>query len=212
MPEKKKIPPFLYGVRKDLLPTDDALLLRNIADGDTAAFRTLYDQHSDAVFNTVLHLVQHREDAEEVTQDVFLEVHRAAGSFKGDAQVSTWLYRIAVNRSLDRLRQRKGKKQSIIARLFGTAPEGFGTEELEHPAAHTDAPDAALYAEIQRLPERQRTAVVLTYLEGLPQREVAAILSLNIKALESLLSRAKATLRGRLSPPKESTPLLRLIL
>ncbi len=183
-----------------------------MAEGDTAAFRTLYDRHCDAVFNTVLHLLQHREDAEEVTQDVFLQVHHAAAGFKGDSQVSTWIYRIAVNRSLDRLRQRKGKKQSIIARLFGTAPEGFGTEELEHPAAHTDSPDAALYAEIQHLPEKQRTAVVLTYLEGLPQREVAAILSLNLKALESLLSRAKATLRQRLSPAKEAGALLRLIL
>lgn len=202
---------FLYGVRNALPLPDDTLLLRHIAAGDEAAFRTLYDRHSDAVFNTILHLLQHREDAEEATQDAFVEVHRAAENFKGDAQVSTWLYRIAVNRSLDRLRQRQSKKQSIIARLFGTAPEGFGAEELEHPAAHTDSPDAALYAEIQRLPERQRAAVVLVYLEGLPQREVAEILSLNLKAVESLLSRAKATLRSRLKP-KESTPLLRLIL
>jgi RNA polymerase sigma-70 factor (ECF subfamily) len=180
---------------------DDRALLNSIAQREEWAFKELFERYKDRVYNAVLHIVQQVEDAEEITQDVFVEIHRGASSFKGDAAVGTWVYRIATNRSLDRLRQRQRKKHGIIAFFFGEVPENADNHTMEHPAANGD--DAALYHEIQGLPERQRIAVVLTYLEGLPQREVAAAMSVNLKALESLLSRAKVTLRGKLRPAKE---------
>ena len=96
-------------------------LIQGIQQGNELAFRQLYNQTKSWVFNLTLSYVHNREDAEEITQDVFIEVFRSANAFKGDANVVTWLYRITVNKSLDFLKYKKRQKRfAFLTSLFNT--------------------------------------------------------------------------------------------
>ncbi len=180
------------------------LLIQQVAAGSQQAFRQLYEMYSTRVYNTCLVYLQDGEEAEEATQDVFVEVYNAAAKFEGKASVTTWIYRIAVNRSLDRLRYRKRQKRfAFISSLFNR-----DTGELIHDPGHFNHPgvlaenrekSARLFAAIRQLPENQQTAFILKQVEGLPQKEIAAIMHLGEKAVESLIQRAKANLRKQLS-------------
>jgi RNA polymerase sigma factor (sigma-70 family) len=95
-------------------------LLLKTAEGDIVSFQKLYVAFCDRVFNTAISHLQNQQDAEETTQDVFIEIFRSAGNFKYDSTVSTWIYRIAVNKCLDRLRYQKRKKRfALVASIFG---------------------------------------------------------------------------------------------
>ena len=163
----------------------------------------LFLQFKDRVYNTALGYLQSSEDAEEIVQDVFVEVFWSAHSFKAQSGVSTWIYRIAVNKCLDVLRHRKRKKRfGMITSLFKT-----GSTELKHDSGHFDHPGVlmenkeqakALFRALETLPAQQKTAFVLSYVEDLPQKEVAAIMGLSVKAVESLIQRAKGKLRKEL--------------
>jgi len=87
-------------------------LIQGLRNGDENAFRFLVDTYQDRIFNTSLGIVQNAEDAEDVAQEVFIQVYKSIHSFKGESKLSTWMYRIATTRSLDLLRSRKSKKRS----------------------------------------------------------------------------------------------------
>ncbi|MEL7162465.1 MAG: RNA polymerase sigma factor, partial [Bacteroidota bacterium] len=177
-----------------LLP--DRELLQRIAAGQAPALRQLYARHADRVYNTALSYLQQAVDAEEVTQDVFTKVWRSAAGFKGDSQVTTWLYRITVNTALTALkkRQRRG--------IFGAFSATNDPPEFHHPEAKLEEREAnrALFAAIYRLPDRQKTAFVLSYVEELPRQQVAEVMGLTLKAVESLLIRGKKRLKTSLTP------------
>ncbi len=142
--------------------------------------------------------------AEDIAQEVFVTVYRSILSFNQKSSVSTWIYRITVNKSLDHLRAAgRQKRQSLLGRMFG----GDNTEALEaqpafdHPGVLLERKEqaAALFAAINTLPENQKTVFVLAHIEELPQKEVAEIMGISLKAVESLLQRAKGGLRKKLS-------------
>ncbi len=142
--------------------------------------------------------------AEDIAQEVFVTVYRSILSFNEKSSVSTWIYRITVNKSLDHLRAAsRQKRQSLLGRMFG----GDTKEALEaqptfdHPGILLERKEqaAALFAAINTLPENQKTVFVLAHVEELPQKEVAEIMGISLKAVESLLQRAKAGLRKKLS-------------
>lgn len=164
---------------------------------DEELFRKLYERYKDKVYNTALYQLSQPEDAEEITQDVFTEIFRSSGGFKGDSHVSTWIYRITINKCLDKHRSHQRKKRSLISYLFGDIHESMEPVEYQHPgmAAEQRETYQQLFAAIHRLSGNQKTAFILTYVEDLPQREVAEILGLKLKAVESLLQRAKQALR-----------------
>ncbi|MCY7352542.1 MAG: RNA polymerase sigma factor [Cytophagaceae bacterium] len=170
---------------------------------DPAAFRAFYERYKARVFNTILSYVQSRSEAEELTQDVFVEVHQSAQRFAGNAAVSTWVYRIAVNRALDFLRYQKRQKRFAVLKSLFSSETGellHDPPDFDHPGVLLERQDAArrLFGAIRHLPEAQQTAFILSYVEELPQAEVAEVMGLSRKAVESLLQRAKANLRKRL--------------
>ena len=175
-------------------PATDADLMIAIATGDAAALRVLYDRHADRVYNLALTYGQDAPTAEEVTQDVFTKVWRSAGSFKGNSQVTTWLYRITVNTALTAVKKRQRH------RIFGLLAEAPDPPDFRHPNAllEDEESNRALFAAIYRLPERQKTAFLLSYMEELPRAQVAEVMRVSLKAVESLLIRAKAGLRKSL--------------
>ena len=175
-------------------PTDEQLIA-DIAAQDAAALRTLYDRHVARVYSTALSYLQIEADAEEVTQDVFARAWRGAANFRADSQVTTWLYRITVNTSLSALDKRKRRRR--FSGFFSPADE---PPDFHHPEAKLEERESnrALYAAIYRLPDRQKTAFVLSYVEELPRQQVAEVMQLTLKAVEGLLMRAKKTLRTTL--------------
>lgn len=178
---------------------DELELIQGLREGQEAAFRTLVETYQDRVYNTVIGIVQNAEDAEDVTQEVFIQVYKSIGSFKGESKLSTWLYRIATTRSLDLLRSRKSKKRfGFIQRLFGEGAEPtVEIPDFNHPGVALDKKEdaAKLFKAITQLPENQKTAFVLHKLEDLSYQEVAAIMKTSVPAVESLMHRAKLNLR-----------------
>lgn len=147
------------------------------------------------MYNLCLHYLNNREDAEECVQDVFLKVHDKLPSFRGDAEVSTWIYRIAVNTCIDALRKRR--RRTILDRILS----GKSTNvEFDHPGVKLEQQEATerIFRQLDLLPENQRTAIILSSIEGKTQKEIALIMNKGEKAVESLLSRARKNLGERI--------------
>lgn len=177
-------------------------LIDAIAKGDQQAFRLLVDTYKKRVFNTVLGFLQNIENAEEVTQDVFVKVYETLGNFKRESKLSTWIYRISVNQALDFIRKTKRKKRfGIVTSLFGEENEVLHQPaNFEHPGVVLEKKEKAaiLFSAINSLPEKQKTAFLLQKIEQCNQQKIAEIMQLNEGAVESLLSRAKTNLKRQL--------------
>lgn len=147
------------------------------------------------MYNTAIGYVQNKEAAEEVTQDVFLAIFQKAGSFAGGAKVSTWVYRITVNKALNHLEKRATRPTSDIE------IEEQHSIDFNHPGVLLENQEKSryLFAAISTLGEAQKTAFVLHHVEGLPQKQVAEIMQISVKAVESLLQRGKSKLREQLN-------------
>ncbi len=179
-------------------------LVNAIKAGDSHALERLFLQLKDSIFNIALHYVHNREDAEEVTQDVFVEVFQSIHSFKGESAVKTWVCRIAINKAINLLKHKGRKKRfAFITSIFGkeTGEVIHHPVDFNHPGVEMENKEKAsyLFAAIEKLPEKQQTAFVLLKIEGMSQREVAETMQLNEKAVESLFQRAKENLRKSLS-------------
>ncbi|HTY35485.1 MAG TPA: sigma-70 family RNA polymerase sigma factor [Bacteroidota bacterium] len=170
---------------------------------DQAAFRQLVEQYGTRVANTCFGFLKNKQDAEDTAQDVFIEVYRSIGEFRGESQLSTWIYRIAVTKSLNVIKARNRKKR------IGLFKHVLGLEEVMQDAKAPDElnPDvqveekermALLLETIAGLPENQRVALTLHRLEGFSHDEVAAILQTSVPSVESLIFRAKRNLEKRL--------------
>lgn len=163
------------------------------------------------VFNIALNHLQQREEAEEVTQDVFVKVHGKLAGFSGRSNIRTWIYRITVNQCLDHLKARKRKKRSGFHLRFFGDDERDPTATLsdyDHPGVMLEDREAvhALFTLIDTLPTRQRSILILKAVDGLEQQEIAAILELSVKSVESLLSRAKDNLKQKMMDNEGTAP------
>ena len=174
-------------------------LIQGLRNGDEAAFKYLVDTYKDRVFNTAIGIVQNAEDAEDVAQEVFIQVFRSIQNFKAESKLSTWIYRITTTRALDLLRSRKSKKRfGIIQRLFGEGNEPeMELPDFNHPGVALDRKEnaARLFKAIGQLPENQKIAFTLHKLEDLSYQEVSEVMGTSVAAVESLLHRAKQNLK-----------------
>ena len=182
-----------WSVQAAELVDGDAELLQAIAGGDRSAFDRLSRRHLDRAYGVALRMTGSRADAQDVVQDVFLRLWQRPDAWRpGQAQFSTWLYRVVVNRCLDLKRRPKGTDLDSV-------------EEPQDPDANAE--DSLLDAErsraldsaVNQLPERQKAAIVLTYTAGLRNAEAASAMDISVKAFEALLVRAKRELRDFLA-------------
>lgn len=185
-------------------PAADAALVAQLQQGSEVAFRTLVASFQNQVYRTALSLLRSPEDAEDVAQEVFVEVYQTIGRFRGEAALSTWLYRLATSRALQHQRHQRAKKRLA----FFTSLLGFTDPKLPEPADHAH-PQALLEGaqqlhqlqlHIGRLPPQQQVAFTLRHEQELSYEEIAAVLSTTVAAVESLLFRARQTLRRHLQP------------
>lgn len=170
-------------------------LLSGIAHGDMYSFKQFYELFKVQVYNVCLSHLQNTEDAEEVTQDVFIEIHRSAASFSQKSKVSTWVYRIAINKSIDKLRYATRQKRS--GDINTISEDIYTAGDFNHPGILSENKEkgAILFKAIRQLADKQQSAFILKFIEGLSQKEIAAIMDIGEKAVESLLQRAKTRLR-----------------
>jgi RNA polymerase sigma-70 factor (ECF subfamily) len=182
----------------------DIEIIKSILEGDRNSYAIFVERYQLMVFRTCMGFVHNKEDADDLTQEIFIQAYQSLNSFKGEASFSTWLYRIAVNASLNKVR--RSSRSGFLQRfdnLFGFEKEANATD----PELHSEDPENILIRAEQRewvqkaldsLPEKQRTAIVLSKYDGLSQKEIAEIMNATEGAVEALLQRAKTNLREKL--------------
>lgn len=178
-------------------------LIEQLQQGDESAFKKLVEDWQDMVYNTALGIVQNADDADDITQEVFIQAYQSISSFKGESKISTWLYRITVSKSLDHEKRKKRKKRfGFVQSLFGNQEEEqLHSAEFDHPGVQLEKKERAgeLFSALKQIPDKQRIAFTLHKLEGQSHQEVAEIMNISLYAVESLMNRAKTNLRKVLS-------------
>ncbi|WP_238368046.1 RNA polymerase sigma factor [Mesobacterium pallidum] len=184
----------------DLADVGDEALLVAYANGDRAAARVLTLRLTPRVLAQAYRMLGDRAEAEDVAQEAMLRLWKIAPDWRqGEAQVTTWLYRVVANLATDRLRKGRRMSGTDIAEL----PERTDAAATAPEQMQEDARAAALQAALADLPDRQREAVVLRHIEGLGNPEIAEIMDTNVRAVESLIARGKRALTAMLAPKRE---------
>lgn len=170
-----------------------------LKQGRAEAYRLLVHSFSGKIYNLVFSVLQHAQDAEDVTQEVFTTVYLSIDQFKGESRLSTWMYRIAVNKCQEHIRKRSRKKR--FAWLTGLDDaEQMGSAPFMHPGIELENRERAaiLMKAIATLPENQRIAFTMHKLEGISYEEIAQVMAVSLSSVESLIFRARRSLRERL--------------
>jgi len=187
----------------DAMADDDAQVIRAVLDGDIDRYAALVDKYQARALRIAFSLLGNSEDARDASQEAFVSAYRSLARFRGDAQFSTWLYRIVVNACKDAYRRRA--RQPAAAGLGGSSEDG---EALFEIADASRSPQDALVqreasrrlsAAIDQLPLQQRTAFVLHHVHGLPLAAVAKVMACRVGTVKSHVFRASASLRARLN-------------
>lgn len=186
---------------------DDLTLVRQAQAGDANAYDELVRRYQRQIYGVVYHMTSHHEDANDLTQEAFVKAWQALKSFKGDSSFFTWIYRIAVNRTLNHLKQRKFRDGKHAMSL-----NDLDVEAEHHPdlvaLASDKTPRRALALEelkeklnvaLQRLSENHRIVVTLHDIQGLPHDEIAKVLGCNTATVRTRLFYARQQLQGILS-------------
>ena len=165
-------------------------------------FEKLYHEYKILVFNVALNYLQNTEDAEEITQDVFVKVYNSLENFNHKSSYKTWIYRITINQCLDYIKQKNSQKRFFIfGKKSQNEQEYLNTATFEHPGILMENQEdaAILFAVINTLTENQKTSFLLSKLDGLSNPEISEIMQLSVSSVESLVFRAKISLQDKLS-------------
>ena len=180
---------------------EEAELVQRLKTGDRSAFNELLKLYAGRVINTCYKFLLDKQDAEDVSQEVFIEVFQSIRSFRGDAKLSTWIYRIAVTRSLDEIKKHNRKKRLSSIGNF------LHLDDVANLITGGNMPDkklnekekmTAVMQALNTLPDNQRVAFTLSKIEGYTNTEIAGIMNTTTVAVESLIYRAKKNVRNKL--------------
>ena len=179
----------------------EGTFIRDLQSGSEHAFKELVETYQDRVFNTCLGFLKNTEEADDASQEVFIEVYQKISSFKGNARLSTWIYRIAVNKCMTLIRYKKRKKRwAFMTSLWDTPAGPDEPKDFLHPGIALENKERAsiLMEKIEALPENQRVAFTMHKIEGLSYEEIASIMETTTAAIESLIFRARENLKKAL--------------
>ena len=177
---------------------DDKLLIEKIASGDESAFKQFVEKYHQMVLNVCHHILHNVEDSMDVSQEVFIKIYESIDQFRGDSKVTTWLYRIAVNKSLNYLRSNKRNKWfSSLDLLFGDEKRKIDTvDDTLQPGEDMEADEnkKVLHFALKKIPEKQNIAISLSHFEDLSYKEVAEIMNISVSEVGVLINRGKKKL------------------
>ncbi len=195
---KVNFPFHVLSHNKQLILSETKLIIA-LKQKSELAFKELVDSFQKMVYNTVLGIVQQEQEAEDIAQEVFIQVYMNIDGFRQDAKLSTWIYRIATTKALDWERKKKTKKR------FGKLLSFFSNDneliheavEFNHPGIQLEKKEQAnaLFKALKKLPENQRIAFILIKMEGLNYQETSEVMNTSLKAIEALMHRAKINLQ-----------------
>jgi len=178
-------------------------IITQLRNGDEEAFRKLVSLFQEKVFNTALNFLRNQEDAEDIAQEVFIQVYHSIHQFKENSTLATWLYRITISKCLDHTRNKKRKKRfAFITGLFSEKNSLIhDTADLNHPGIQLDRKEdaAMLFKMLDSLPETQKTAFLLNKIDGMSYAEIGELMNISAAAVDSLLQRAKQKLRKKIN-------------
>jgi RNA polymerase sigma-70 factor (ECF subfamily) len=182
----------------------DPTFIEALRSGKQAAYNRLLKEFEQKVFATCLSFVPNKEDAEDIAQEVFLEVFRSISKFKGEAKLSTWIYRIATNKCLEFIRKKNSKKRfAFMQSIFGNEIPLDKTQfftEFKHPGIVLEHKEKSetIFKAINLLPENQRVVFTLAKVDGKSYQEIVEITGKSLSSVESIMFRAKKNLQQRL--------------
>ena len=179
-------------------------LVQALKKSDEFAFRELVNKYELNVYNTCIGMLGSEDNAKDISQDVFIEVFRSIQKFRGDSKLSTWLYRLAVNKSLNHIRDNKKHRIAKSIQRFFTKDEiesldlqDFSSRNAEE-AIEQNEHSKALREALNKLPENQKTAFVLKNYDDQSYKQIAEIMELSHSSVESLIHRARTNLQKHL--------------
>jgi len=170
----------------------DPELIEGILQRDRKAFQYLVNKYQKQVIKTAYYFIGNMEEAEDLSQDIFMGIIDSIKKFKGASALSTWIYRITVNKSLNVVK--RNKRKDIFTRATGKEP-AILTHTMEEKETRE-----IMYRVIKSLPGRQYTAFTLHKFDDLPYKEIASIMEISLASVESLIHRAKMNLQKKLTP------------
>ena len=180
----------------------DRILIDKILESDQLAFKELVEKYQTMVINTCIGFLHDKQDAEDISQEVFIDVFASLRKFRKEAKLSTWMYRIAVNKSLNFLRSKKRRQwlQNLEDVLGMIRQDHKQPIEMSNPAIDLEMKEEALLLNnaINSLSENQRIAFTLNKYDDLPYSEIAEIMGVSLSSVESLIHRAKMNLQQKL--------------
>lgn len=176
-------------------------LISRLKKGEETAFKELVENYQDKVYYAILNILHHADEAEDSAQATFIQIFESIHEFKEESTLSTWIYRIAVRKALDKIRKQKTRQ-----RILSITPWWMPSEEKSVDAVYLNPGireenkerAAIIFKAISELPALQRIAFTLIRVQGMKHEEVSDIMNLSIKAIESLLSRSKENLKQKL--------------
>jgi RNA polymerase sigma-70 factor (ECF subfamily) len=181
---------------------EDLKLVARVLEGDVASFSVLVKRHHARIYSTIYSLVGHAEEAEDLAQDVFIKAFRSLTSFRGQAQFSTWIYRIAVNCSFDYLKSAQRRHQASVLPGHGNDVAVFSIHANRADMADAGVMRRELQEKLEwalnQLPDEYRITVVLREIDDLPYEEIALFLGCSVGTVKSRLFRARVLLRDLL--------------
>ena len=183
-------------------------LIRKAKQGDMLAFEQLILKHEEIVYNVALRMMNHSEDARDISQEVFLKAYRSLSNFDERSAFSTWLYRITHNTCIDEMRKRKGKQTYSLEEEL-ESEDGAMQRQV---ADESDTPEESLLREEQKseilqaldtLSEEHKAAIILRDVKGLAYEEIAEILELSLGTAKSRINRARNQLKNEILKIRE---------
>jgi len=175
-------------------------LINSLQQGSESAFYQLVDMYKERIFHTCYGFVRNEEEAEDLTQEVFIELYQSVDKFNFKAKLSTWLYRIAVNKSLDLIKYNNRKKRfSGVRQVFGVDYEADNISAAENYEASAEIENneraKVLQNALNKLAANQKTAFTLNKYDGMSYAEIADIMDTSVSSVEALIHRAKKKLQ-----------------
>lgn len=178
-------------------------LVLHLQQGSELAYRQIIQVYKEKILHTCLGFVSNLQDAEDLCQEVFIEIYRSIGKFRQDSKFSTWIYRITRTKALEFIRFTKRKKradyfQSLIGLEENKVP--LHQHVFDHPGVLLENKERAkiVFEHIEKLGQKQRQAFTLHKIEGRSQKEIALIMNTTVSSIEALLFRAKRNLKKQL--------------